>query len=115
MHTCPHTLQAKLPPLLYYISMASSSLSHREPSTYMEFSYNRPSRSLHPQQMLTVPTAMPWSDKPRCVSIWFCVDKYPLQAHVHIFSAFTGRYYFQVWVCACSGDITLRLVGGPHP
>ena len=87
-----------------------SSVCHPEPSTYVEFSYNRPSNVISFQQMLMVPYTMPWNDRPRCFSLWFCVDKYPLQAQIHIFSAFTGRSYFQIWVCACSGDVTLRQV-----
>ena len=87
-----------------------SPLSHPDPSTYVEFSYNRPLEALSVQQMLTVPFTMPWLDKPRCVSLWFCVEKYPLQAQVHLFSAFTGRFYFQMWVGALSGDVTLRWV-----
>ena len=107
-------LQEKLPPLLYHISLASTSLTHTEPSTYVEFSYNRPSESLSSPEMLSVPFTMPWGDKPRCVSLWFCVNKYPLQAQVHLFTAFTGRLYFQIWVCACSGDVTIRWVCGMH-
>ena len=107
-------LQEKLPPLLYHISLASTSLTHTEPSTYVEFSYNRPSESLSSPEMLSVPFTMPWGDKPRCVSLWFCVNKYPLQAQVHLFTAFTGRLYFQIWVCACSGDVTIRWVCGMY-
>lgn len=108
LHPPPPLLQEKLPPLLYHISLASTSLTRTEPSTYVEFSYNRPSESLSPPEMLSVPFTMPWGDKPRCVSLWFCVNKYPLQAQVHLFTAFTGRLYFQIWVCACSGDVTIR-------
>lgn len=108
-YTCTHTyIQERLPPLLYNISMASNSITRRQPSKYVEFSYIRPSQALVPQQMLSVPCGTMWEDKPRCVSLWFCIEKYPLQVQVHILSAFMGTVFLQIWVCACSGDVTIR-------
>ena len=107
LHTHTHThTQERLPKLLH--SVISTSCHIRQPSAFVEFLYKPPTKPMHTDQMLTVPYVMSWEAKPRCISMWLCVNKYPLQAWLHLFSAFTGDVFLQVWACACSGDVIIR-------
>ena len=98
--------QERLPSLLHSIVVSTS--HPKQPSAYVHFSYSRPSQKVDAWQMLTFPHLTSWSAKPRCLSLWFSVDKYPLQAWVHLLTAFTGDVYLQVWACAPSGDVIIR-------
>jgi hypothetical protein len=100
------SLQESLPCLLHSIVVSTS--QPKQPSAYVHFSYSRPSQKVDTWQMLTFPHITSWSAKPRCISLWFSVDKYPLQAWVHLLTAFTGDCYLQVWACALSGDVITR-------
>ena len=95
----------KLPPLLHSIALSSHS---QQPSSYVEFSYRRPSRSLDAHQMLTVPYFSSWEARPKCLSLWLAVAKYPLQVWLHVLTAFTGDVYLQLWASACTGDVVIR-------
>ena len=75
----PSLLQERLPQLLHTIIL-SSSQSHR-PSSYVEFTYPRPLKHLDKRQILTAPYLMSWGTKPRCISMWFSVNKYCLEVH----------------------------------
>ena len=100
------SLQENLPNLLHSIVLSTS--QPKQPSAYVHFSYNRPSQRVDAWQMLSFPHVTSWGAKPRCISLWFSVDKYPLQAWVHLLTAFTGDGYLQVWACALSGDVIIR-------
>jgi hypothetical protein len=58
---------------------------------------------------MSVPMMMSWGAEPRAISMWFQVSKYPLQAFLHLLSVYSGETYIQVWACACTGDIIIRL------
>lgn len=88
--------------------VAEATRSSKNPSAYLEFSYNRPTPLLDISQMLVLPNPQMDGLEPCTVSLWLNVGKYPLKAYLHLFTLFTGNVYLQVWACACSGDILLK-------
>ena len=79
----------------------------QQPSSYIKFSYPRPTMKLKREEMLAIPNPRPMGLEPCTLSLWLNTTRYPLKAYYHLFAIFTGEVYLQMWVCACSGDITI--------
>ena len=89
-------------------NVADVTHSQQRPSNYIKFSYSRPSKKLKMSEMLCIPSSKPNGLQPCTLSFWLCINKYPLSAHFHILTIFTGEVYVQLWSCACTGDIVIK-------
>uniref|UniRef100_A0A1X7VEE8 Uncharacterized protein n=2 Tax=Amphimedon queenslandica TaxID=400682 RepID=A0A1X7VEE8_AMPQE len=91
--------------MLYKVAKQNS--HNRQPSSYIEFSFPRPSMKLSWSEMLRLPCPQSTSLHHCALSMWLYIGKYPLESYFHLLSLLTGEVYVQLWASPCSGDIVV--------